>query len=471
MRSVSATGAVGCTTGSSQEPRRAATTASTTNRCSRRVLLGTGELVGAHAGSGHRPGGDVGARAPHEQLRARTDEPAVGVHDAAGLGWRRVLRARRRDRTGGRLDDDLAREHDLLGRARVDEREHRGDLGGPVVGVGDLRDAEGGGGPVRRGTPLVAAAAAGSTIVRQTCPSASRCDDPGGNDHAPGPVERQRAESPRSDAGGRVGRLDRRAASSTARRAGRRSSPTPAVTNPVGPSSHAPPSASRWSRRSAVSGSCSVRAPRRRTGGERVGWRHARVPVISCAAPGAERAVRDVGEPGAARPGRGAAAGAGGTRSTPGGTRTRCAVGDEPADERHDVAEPEAVHRAGGRARRLGHVEERDAAAGPQHARALGEHRREVDEVAQREAAREPVERAVGERQPGRVGAHERGRRCGPRRACRPRSRRRSAGSPRRPSVRHRSPVPHARSSTRAPAGEPKRVARRSAASPRPCGT
>ena len=146
-------------------------------------------------------------------------------------------------------------------------------------------------------------------------------------------------------------------------------------------------------------------------------------------------------------------------------------VGDEAADERHDVAEPR--RRAPARTSGLAGSATSSSATRPpgRNTRAhSGEDRRERGEVAERESARDPVERRVGERQAQRVGAHE--RRVGVRRraACRPRSRRRPVCG-RRPRAcgrgrRYRTRGRALATRGGAPAPRPRFGARR-----RPCGT
>ena len=118
-RSASATGAVGCTTGSSHEPRRAATTASTTNRCSRpsfaeprraRRRRTPVPAIGRAATSAPVRRTSSSGLAPTNPPSAYTTHPGCAGAECCehGAGIEH----------GGRLDDDLAREHDLLDRTR-----------------------------------------------------------------------------------------------------------------------------------------------------------------------------------------------------------------------------------------------------------------------------------------------------------------------------------------------------------------
>ena len=83
-------------------------------------------------------------------------------------------------------------------------------------------------------------------------------------------------------------------------------------------------------------------------------------------------------------------------------------VGEEAAEHGHGTAEPHRVPGAHDRVAGHGGVDGREPPTLTQHARALGEHDAQRHEVAQREPAHDAVERTVGEREHGAVGARQR---------------------------------------------------------------
>ncbi len=174
------------------------------------VLLRPGELVGARAGTRHRARGHVRAAPPDQELGARADESAVGVHDAAGLRRPQRCEHRTRIERAARLDQHLARQHDLLDRARVDQREDGGDLGFPLVETGQLGDAEDGGRVVvGRGDRL----GRGRRRFDERAPHAAigrSLHERRRDDQTPTAGERECADRSRPDAGRRiVEQLDR----------------------------------------------------------------------------------------------------------------------------------------------------------------------------------------------------------------------------------------------------------------------
>ena len=97
------------------------------------VLLRANELVGAQPGAGHRPRGHVAAgRRTSSSGLAPTNPPSAYTKHPGWVCVQRVDDRRQVERHVG-LDHDLAGEHDLLDRAGVDEREHRGDVRVPFV--------------------------------------------------------------------------------------------------------------------------------------------------------------------------------------------------------------------------------------------------------------------------------------------------------------------------------------------------
>ena len=186
------------------------------------------------------------------------------------------------------------------------------------------------------------------------------------------------------------------------------------------------------------------------TGGDRC-RRHRRVPVISWTAPAVNVRPRDGREAGRLDQ-REQVAG----RRQVGRRAGQVVVGlrvvrQGRPDERHDPTEPDVVPGPEQRAGGLGGLEGGETRARSQDARALPEEALEVDEVAECEAADDAVGGRVGNRQRQRVGARQRSGRVRSGRACRRRSRHRSASNPpprrRRTDRRCRS----ARSSTVAP--------------------
>ena len=89
-------------------------------------------------------------------------------------------------------------------------------------------------------------------------------------------------------------------------------------------------------------------------------------------------------------------------------------VRQEPADDRDDTAEIEAVSPTEHPAGRLGHLEESDPAAGPHDVRASSAKKAsKIGHVAQSETADGPLDGAVGQRETQHVGAHQGSRRVG----------------------------------------------------------
>ena len=149
----------------------------------------------------------------------------------------------------------------------------------------------------------------------------------------------------------------------------------------------------------------------------------------------------------------------------------RGGIGQEAADERHDLAEVDAVPEPQEAVRRLAtrrgaRCARRDGPPGP--ARRRTEAGPGSCAGRTRSWRRPPTRRgrAARGRRPGAAA-----RRCGRRRACRRTGRRRPGRSPWWASSRHRSPVPQARSMHRGAGGQPERGAPCGGASPRPCGT
>ena len=248
------------------------------------------------------------------------------------------------------LDQHLARQHDLLDRAAVDEREDRGHVRVPAVGVGQLRDRVA---PRRRarrvrrddgrrlGRARCRCATAGRRRRVRRCDAGTTMRPPPANGNAPtarGPITPARTTASL--------RSCSIACSAATASAGGTIAATPAVTKSRAPSSHAAPSAPRWSSsRSPAAQRLRAReqaGPDRGQAGVGVGG-HARVPVISCAAPAPSRRCATSTKPAAPTISRSCARG-GQVRRGRGEVRVRAAVGEQAADERHDPPEPEVVH-------------------------------------------------------------------------------------------------------------------------------
>ena len=456
-------------------PASASTIASTTNRCSRRVLHGLGRArrrAASPASDATVPaiGRDSATRAgsPDEQLGARADEVAGRVHEAAGLlrveaatgrsAARTARRPRRRPRARAR--PSRPRRASIAPRIGVDRV-------APAVTSVDGPHVE----PGRCDRRATSATAAGPISVVHARPSGPLPTTRAGTTSSPSragspvperPVPEWNGSAPDAIAPvpGRptASSTSTRASSSPASPAGTRAT-SPAVTNAravVQP--REPARAQRLEERG-----CARGAPVDVAGDGPQPTRRVRAARWSRRGPGDQlhraarhRVPRRAGEPGCVQLAEQRARSAAGTPSSAGGSGTRRA-------SRARQARRRTARRAGttpccrrGRSRRSGSAA--SSAANRPPGRSTRAHSANtgasVDEVAQREAARDAVERpgrgsgsaAASPRTSGAVGARgaqHAGREVD---ADRRDSRRRSRS-------RQRSPVPHARSSTREPRG------------------
>ena len=123
--------------------------------------------------AGERDGRRAQPLAAHEQLRRGGHERAVAAagaeHEAGAEGGAQHPEGRGRVVRRGRVDGDLAGEHDLLERARADALDGAGDRLLVVLGRGDARDPEaaGGRGIEQRQRPLAQPGGARRDAVRE----------------------------------------------------------------------------------------------------------------------------------------------------------------------------------------------------------------------------------------------------------------------------------------------------------------